>query len=220
MGSKMTIRDLKLSILLGVSAAALCLSIPANAMITSISPTGGSIGDNVIDNPCTHGVASGSVIVGCLNSDHNSDIDFYSNELIQFAGGGQATVQAQDGLMNTITIDPVSFALSELIVNVDVSANGFAQFCDNASCFGTTFAVSSRGSNFFDISFNPSADYLTINTFQNADATGATQIIADTKQWRVAAGDTVTNVPEPGSLWITAPLMLLGFFGIGRLRKT
>lgn len=172
-------------------------ALPASATITSISSSGGSIGDNVINNACTGEVDSGPVITGCLNSDHNSQVNFYSNENVQFGGGGQATVSGTDGDLQTLTIDPVSFNLSELIVDIDANHNGFAQFCDNMSCFGTLFAISQNGSNFFDVSFNPSADFLQLNTFLNSNGTGASDLIADTKQWRVAG---TTPVPEPLSL--------------------
>src|ERR1051326_4187877 len=84
---------------------------PASATITSVSNSGGSVGDNVINNGCTGEVDSGPVISGCLNSNHNSVINFYSNENIQFGGGGQATVSGIDGNLQTLTIDPVSFNL-------------------------------------------------------------------------------------------------------------
>jgi hypothetical protein len=180
------------SILLAASA------VPASATITSVSATGGSVGDNVINNACTGEVDSGAVITGCLNSDHNSQVNFYSNENLQFGGGGQATVSGIDGDLQTLTIDPVSFNLSELIVDIDANNNGFVQFCDNMSCFGTLFAISSNGSNFFDVSFNPTADFMRMNTFLNSNGTGASDLIADTKQWRVASG--TTRVPEPFSL--------------------
>lgn len=190
-------------------------SVSANASIISVTPTGGSVGDNVISANCADGVNGPALtITGCLNGDHTStgDVNFTSNENIQFDAGGQAVVTDtnQDG-MNTLTVDPVSFTLGELIVNINANANGYVQFCDNISCYGTLFSVSKSGSNFFDIKFNPNANFLTMNTFTTSAGTTAAKIIADTKQWRLS------EVPEP----LTVSLFsagLLGAFSLARRR--
>jgi hypothetical protein len=196
-------------------------SISANATIIGVSPTGGSTGDLVINNGCTNEVDTGSTITGCLNGDHNSDVNFKSNEQIEFgSGGGQATVNATDGLMQTVTIDPELFNLDELILNLFASDDGWAQFCDNNGCWGTLLAVSGNGSNFFDITFSPTADFLTVNTFSDSGGTSPVQLIADTKQWRVGVADLTsppppTSVPEP----FTMSLFGAGLAGVVAMRR-
>jgi hypothetical protein len=199
-------------------AAGLVLSatIPASATITTVSASGGSTGTLVINNPCNDEVDSGAVLTGCLNNDHASDVNFTSNEDLVFDGGGQAFVKAQDGATQTLTIDPVSFSLNELILDIHAVDDGFAQFCDNGGCYGTLLALDGNGENFFDISFSPPGDFLKVNTFTNAAGTLGGQLIEDSRHWRV---DTVlpTRVPEPASLLLVAPFLLLGFFGLRKL---
>jgi len=211
--------------LASVATLMLMATAPANATIISVSPTGGSTGDNIVNNTCTNEVDTGMTIVGCLNSNHDSDVQFKSNEQIEFgSGGGQATVNAIDGLMNTVTIDPVLFTLNELILDLDASANGWAQFCDNNGCWGTLLALGQNGSNFFDVTFNPTADFLTINTFSDQAGTTAAQLIANTKQWRVgvtpgSTPTTPTPVPEPFSMSLFGA-GLAGMFGLRRRKSS
>src|SRR5437868_6671855 len=98
----MEISSLNRKALFLVSATALMLmaSAPANAIILSVTPTGGSVGDNVISANCVDGFnGPATTITGCLNGDHTStgDVNFTSNENIQFDAGGQAVVTASDG---------------------------------------------------------------------------------------------------------------------------
>ena len=200
--------------LASVAALVLMAGAPANATIISVSPTGGSVGDNVISANCADGANGPALtITGCLNHDHTSagDVDFRSNENIQFDAGGQAVVRGTDGDLQTLTIDPVSFTLGELIVNINANADGWVQFCDNNGCWGTTFALSKSGSNFFDINFNPKADFLTINTFSSSTPSLANQaqLISDSKQWRVS------TLPEP----FTLSLFGAGIAGAAALRR-
>lgn len=200
----------------------LIASASANATIIGISPTGGSTGDLVINNSCTNEVDTGLLITGCLNGNHASDVNFISNEQIEFgSGGGQATVNAVDGLMQTITIDPELFTLNRLILDIDASANGWAQFCDNNGCWGPLLALGKNGSNFFDITFGPSADFFTLNTFTDSAGTIAAQLIENTKQWRVGVAEpntpttTTTDVPEP----FTLSLFSMGLAGVAATRR-
>lgn len=202
---------------------------PAQANIMSVTQSGGSNGVNVISNACADGVAGpASIITGCLNNDHSAaaDVNFFSNESVQFHGGGQARVEAADGAAGTLTIDPVNFFLDELILNINANANGFVKFCDNVNC-SSIFSISSSGQNFFDILFNPAADFLRMDTFSDANGQNSAQLIDDTRQWRVVvagAPPCTTNcgpppgVPEPGTLWLLAT-GLLGLGAFGRLRK-
>jgi len=211
-------------------AGAVALFIaPAQANIMSVTPGPGSNGVNIISNACADLVAGpASIITGCLNNDHSSaaDVNFSSNEMVQFHGGGQARVEAADGAAGTLTIDPVSFFLDELILNIHANANGFVKFCDSGNC-SSVLGISSSGQNFFDILFNPAADYLTMSTFSDAAGQNSAQLIDDTRQWRVVvsgAPPCSTNcgpppgVPEPGTLWLLAT-GLLGLGALGKLRR-
>ena len=214
-----------------LAGAATLFIAPAHATIISVSPTGGSSGVLVINNGCADELdGPAATITGCLNNNHTSsgDVNFYSNESVKFgSGGGQAVVKATDGLTSTLTLDPMNFLLSELIVDVNASANGFIDFCDNVNC-SAIFTVDKNGSNFFDITFNPAADFLTLNTFSDALGQTSAQLIEDTRQWRlVIAGQPPcrTNcgpppsVPEPNTLWVLgAGLLAIGAFGRVRRR--
>jgi PEP-CTERM motif-containing protein len=212
-----------------LAAATLVLSATsASATIIGVSPTGGSTGNLVINNACVDGFdggASGALLItGCLNTDHTTagDVDFTSDENIVFGtGGGQATVSAYDGLTQTLTIDPRTFQLTELIVDINSAADGEIRFCDNNGCWGSLLTLDKNGSNFFDVTFSPSASFLTLTTF---DSTGQvpTELIEGSKQWRVgvdlsSCGNNcpVTRVPEPG----TVALFSAGLLGLAAVRR-
>jgi hypothetical protein len=136
------------------------------ATIVSVSPTGGSTGVLIINNACDNGLDGPAMLItGCLNTAHDRDVNFMSNENIEFDAGGQAVVLGSDGLLQTLTIDPETFTLDRLILNINAlntepgNTDGWVQFCDDAGCFSTLFALDGNGQNFFDIAFNPAADF-------------------------------------------------------------
>jgi hypothetical protein len=220
--------------LAGAAAAALAFT-PASATITSVVPKGGSTGVLIINNVCADEVDGPALtITGCLNTDHTSagDVNFTSNENIKFKpGGGQAKVVPSDGATQTLTIDPLHFALDELILNIHSTVDGQAQFCDNIGCFASLFPLDGNGENFFTLTFDPAATLLTLNTF---DALGApAQLIEDTRQWRVivcttdcgggggGGGGGPPPVPEPDTIALLgAALLGFGLLGTMRRRRT
>ena len=213
-------------------AGILALSVsPAAATIISVTPTGGSTGVLVVNNACDDEFDGPSLtITGCLNNDHTSaaDVDFRSTENIEFGnGGGQATVLASDGLAQTLTIDPRNFLMGQLIVDINSSIDGFVQFCDNNACFPTLLALDDKGSNFFDIHFDPGADFLRIETFGSNNLADPEEAIENTKQWRVAEFGAPpctsncggTEVPEPNSLAILGVGLLGLAYIVSRRRR-
>jgi hypothetical protein len=202
-------------------------AVSAQATIISVVDTPGGTGNNVVHNACGAGFVGGPALLvsGCLQNDHYAVVNFTSNENIEFASaGGQAVVQPDDGLLQTLTIDPVSFVLDRLIVDIGVSADGWIKFCDNDGCWADLFALDADGQNFFDLSFDPSADYLTLYSFSDEAGTSPLALIVDTKQWRVEIGEGEDPdpgpdpVPEPGTLAVVGAA--LGLWALARRRTT
>ena len=111
--------------------------------------------------------------------------------------------------------------LDRLIVDIDASADGWIQFCDNDDCWDALFALVADGQNFFDIAFDPSADYLTLNTFSDEAGTSPLALIVDTKQWRVEIGDGEDPDPGPDPVPEPATLALFGagLLGLAAIRR-
>jgi hypothetical protein len=216
-----------------VAAAAALAFTPASATITNVTTAHGSTGVLIINNPCDDAAdGPATTVTGCLNKDHTSagDVDFTSNENIDFIGGGQSRIVPDDGAAQTLTIAPRSFTLDELILNMHAISNGLIQFCDGA-CWPTLFPIAGSGANWFTITFSPASMHLTFNTFTSAGTSDPAQLIQDSRQWRVQICTTNCNgggggppppppVPEPDSIAVLgAALLGCGLFGSLRKRR-
>ncbi|WP_301592135.1 PEP-CTERM sorting domain-containing protein [Sabulicella glaciei] len=153
---------------------------------------------------------------GCLQSSHTTLVNFTSNEMLNISGGGQASIQAQDGTFNTITIalDDPTVGFDKLQFNLDATANGFADFTA-IDQFGNVFnfnniALSGNGQNFFTLG---SLDGQVAVSFTLVSTVGIS-LISELDQVRLGPA-TTTPVPAPAGL----ALMGLGLLGLGMVRR-
>ncbi|WP_207540221.1 PEP-CTERM sorting domain-containing protein [Sabulicella rubraurantiaca] len=199
-------------------ACGLAFAAPASATLTLQSGLVGGSGDvdNVIFNAC--GTAgTGNPVQGCLNTSHTTLVNFSSNETLNISGGGQATISAQDGTFNTISIalDDTSLGFGKLQFNLDATANGTANF-QAIDQFGNVFnfnnvALNGNGNNFFTLG---SLDGQVAVSFTLVSTVGIS-LISDLEQVRLGATEISTPVPAPAGL----ALMGLGLLGLGMVRR-
>ncbi|MCW8088270.1 PEP-CTERM sorting domain-containing protein [Sabulicella glaciei] len=200
-------------------ACGLAFATPASATLTLQPGLVGGSGDvdNVIFNACGT-ASSGTTVQGCLNTSHTTLVNFTSNETLNISGGGQASIKAQDGTFNTITIELANPTLGfdKLQFNLDATADGFANFTA-VDQFGTSFnfnniALDGTGQNFFTLG---SLDGQVAVRFTLVSTVGIS-LISELEQVRLGpATITPTPVPAPAGL----ALMGLGLLGLGMVRR-
>jgi hypothetical protein len=147
----------------------------------------------------------GTTIMGFTNQT-NTEIDFSSTTDVLMGQGGQARVEAQDGLINNITITSPSMNFQGFVFNPFQPVN------DNDL---TVTVVDAMGPHVFQYGQNNGNNFLTI---VDNDGHGIESItidsvggFADLRQNRVGDGLDTTTVPEPSSI------MLLGSGLLGSL---
>jgi hypothetical protein len=160
--------------------------------------------DNVIFNACNLSGGPALTVQGCLNTNHNTLVDFTGQENLVISGGGQAVINAQDGAFDFVQIqlaDP-TLGFSKLQFNLDAIADGTANF-EAVDQFGNVFnfndiALKGDGNNFFTLF---SEDNQVAVSF-GLTSTVAIQNITDLEQVRLGVARTSrdVDVPEPASL--------------------
>ena len=208
----------------GAFAASLLTGTPsANATLQLQSGLVGGSGDvdNVIFNACNLPGGPATTVQGCLNTNHNTLVDFTGQENLVISGGGQAVINAQDGAFDFVQIQlaDASLGFSKLQFNLDAIADGTADF-QAVDQFGTVFdfndiPLDGTGQNFFTLF---SIDNQVAVSF-SLTSTVQIQNISDLEQVRLglAQRDRDVDVPEPTTLALLGSA-LLGF-GILRRRK-
>jgi hypothetical protein len=198
---------------------------PAHATLLLQSGVVGGSGDvdNVVFNPCSAEIVGPATTVqGCLNSSHTTLVNFTSNENL-VADGGQATIDAQDGSFDTITIklDDTSLGFLKLQFNLDAVADGFANF-EAKDQLGNTFtfnnlALDGDGENFFTLF---SLDNQVAVSFKLVSTVGL-QLIGDLDQVRLGPTNVctedctsttatqATSIPEPSTLFLLGSGLLV-----------
>jgi hypothetical protein len=150
------------------------------------------------ENILFHNDQSGMLIMGFTNIT-NTEVDFSSTTDVLMGHGGQATVSAQDGLINDITISLPTTNFGGFIFNPFQPVNNddlLVTVVDSMGMHYTFQYGSSNGNNFLTIMDNTGPNITSITI----DSVGGFQ---DLRQNRV--GDLASQtVPEPSSF------MLLG----------
>lgn len=210
----------------GLTALAMLVIPTARAEAAFIVNTGivGGSGDvsNVISNACD-GTITGSptpvsLVQGCLQSDESVFVNFESLTDLLTITGGQASLFADDGIINQLTISLDSGGTFEkLILDLQHTNNTDATVtfdADPNSGEGPYVFNLTNGSNFFTITGE------SFNSVSFSSVVGISVLNLEVKQVRLGGGD-ITPDPDPDPLPepTTMALFGLGLLGAGIARR-
>ena len=218
---------------LGFAALAISLLVTNGAQAAIIFGTGnpGNAGtDNVIFNACTSNTLVGSVVNGCLQSDHTELVNFFNANESLTVDGGQALIEdtAGDGFtqLEFGFADATAF-FTKAIFNINnvQGDTGTVTITANLSGGGTAtsgpFAIA-NGSNFFYV--ETTAGEL-IDTIFFVSSVGVESVIfQDTRQVRLGGTGIVGTddgivTPEPAMLSILGVGLLAAAARLRRRRS-
>lgn len=188
----------------------------ANALDVFVGNNPQPAQSNLIRNACGLDAASGqgTSILGCLNDNHAQLVSVMSDESLVFAGGGQARVEGSTGGYSLLTLSAGGANLTSVILNLNVSQDGFVSFSDGTTT-SSLFKVVASGQNFFTLTGTFSS--LSLRTFADAAGTTESDSILDAREIRL--GTAVAAVPEPQTYALMlAGLGVIGFLGRRRFR--
>ncbi len=176
--------------------------------------------DNLIRNGCglAAGSSFGSIVTGCLNSDHLKLVEVGGAGLDLLISGGQATVSAQASTpQSTVPFGmfDVSFAdlsqMSKAVVQIGAVADGWISFSSDNVTFTSRLSLNDTGQNFYTVADGPFSK-LYVKTWDSDGVGGAnTALIGEIKQIRLGM---TAPVPEPETYALMlAGLGIIGFMG-------
>lgn len=182
---------------------------PANATLV-VTMAGGGGGDNVLsNNSCTSPTgAPATSILGCLNSNGNTKVQFDSTanttqENMDFAAGGQAkliaagpgidlTEDSKDWGFNNVTISlGGGLVFSQIILNIEVFDATNINFFSNLGETSGPYALSGKGNGDFTISSD--LGDLTWLRIESGDRTFSYDVTTGSGKDKVKTTHTVTD---------------------------